>query len=450
MSFLVQQRMTSFFMRILGIIEVIKLWRWSVLKKYGIFLGLVLLGLMIMWLPFLPMTSKENVLVKDYTRLVFKSSWGGVDAKSDILTALIAEFNKDNPDILVVDASLAGQDFLYSLKTDFAVNEPPDVFGLWPGSDLDTLIEQKKIADLRGLIKKSPEWRANFDEAIANVYLSEDAVYSIPFEVICEGLFINRDLFTKYSVPLPINESSFIYAVNVFKRKGVIPIALNMTPEGSFMIQNLTAAYGGVEIETDLEVLLMGLKSSLELQKKLYQLGAFPKDCLTLDDYSRNQLFLEGQAAMIFQGSWFYTEAFQTMNNMDVFYPPGSPKGEKNLVLGLGNGNFHMSEKAFIDPVKQEASWRFIKYLTSQKSASAFSEQPGFISSLEESDEQVPSDGLVRILTLIDNATSPIKPVDHLMNRQVWEEVFIAQLPLVMTGEMTVDEAMQNLLEALP
>lgn len=419
------------------------------IKKYGLFLSLFLVALMIMWLPFLPVKSNHEVDAPSYTTIVFKSSWGGVDAKSETLTALIDQFNKSNPDIRVIDASLAGQDFLYSLKTDIAANDPPDVFGLWPGSDLETLIDQRKIANLSGLIKKQPRLRDIFHQKVSEAYLSDEDIYSIPFEVICEGLFINGELFDRYSVPIPTDNASLIEAVKIFKSHDVIPIALNMTPEGSFMIQNLTATFGGKAIETDQTVLLDSLKKSLNLQQQLYAMGAFPEDCLTLDDHSRNQLFLKGKAAMIFQGSWFYTQATQSLEDVAVVYPPGLTASHKRLVFGLGNGNFHMSQNAYQDPKRRDAAWRFLLFLTSEGSAEAFSRHPGFMSSLLSSKNAKTNSSVKQLTDLIDGATEHIKPADHLINRQIWEDVFIAQIPLVMTQKMTVEEALFKTDEAL-
>lgn len=300
--------------------------------------------------------SKEKInAVEEKTKIRFMSSWGAIDNKADVLEQLIKEFNEQNPSIEVINESISGEDFLFNLKTDFASNHPPDVFGLWPGSDLQQLIDLGKIADLKEVYLNDKQWQSTFDPKIREKYLSGENIYSIPFEVIYEGLFINKGLFQKYRIKVPESIDELFYAVERFNRVGIIPIAYNSTAEGSFIYQNIVAAIGGDEIETDNKLLQDSMISGIEVMVDLYNKNAFPKDFYVLDDHRRNQMFINKKAAMIVQGSWFINSEMKEDDNID-FIPFPLDSSRKIAIHGIGNGNFHITSKTFADEKKKAAT----------------------------------------------------------------------------------------------
>ena len=82
----------------------------------------------------------------------FLSSWGGTDTKAQQVQRLLEEFENNNPGVKIVNESMSGAEFLFKLKTNFAQGNDPDVFGLWPGSDIKMLIKQGKVADITDLL----------------------------------------------------------------------------------------------------------------------------------------------------------------------------------------------------------------------------------------------------------------------------------------------------------
>ncbi len=371
--------------------------------------------------------------------LRFMSSWGGEDNKTEIITELINQFNADHPDILVVNESMSGEDFLFNLKTDFASNHPPDVFGLWPGSDLDKLIEMGKVANLHDAFNEDTLWKSEFDDVIIEDYLSDDELYSIPFEIIYEGLFINKTIFNRAHVAVPRDFEELVSSAKRLERLNYIPIAYNISPEGSFIFQNLIACHGGKAIETDKAVMLESMKKAAVDMKALYDAGAFPEDAFILDDYSRDELFLQGRAAMIVQGSWFITDELGRHDEV-IFIPfPYNPQNQV-LVHGLGNGNFHISQKAFEDVQRKTAALKFLRYLTSSESAASFEKLPGFKSSLKEPNvtEQTWRYGISEGIDVY------VKPIDHYVDRSVWEAEIIRRFPLLFQGDISVEELFKS------
>ncbi len=394
---------------------------------------------------FVPAVKEEEAV-----RINFMSSWAGVDSKSVIIEALIQDFNRENPDIEVVDMSLAGEDFLYTLKTLFASNEPPDVFGLWPGSDLDVLIERGKVADLKPVYDADAVWANSFNPTVRENFMSSEALYSIPFEMIYEGMFVNKAIMARYGVKVPETVEELYAAVRGLRNRGIVPIAFNVTPEGSFMIQNLMVSSQGVLSKGDVQKLYDGAGEAMTVAKALEGMKAFPENYLVLDDYGRDQLFKSGKAAMIFQGSWFMDT--QMMGNEDIAFvsvPKMVCDQSNRMIYGIGNGNFHISKTAYGDEEKREAAIRFLKYLTSEKSVVAFSVLPGFASSVEvknASDLSLNDVGSRAVL----NADEISVPVDHIVDRTAWENDFVGRWIHYFEEDMSLEMLLDGIFGEVP
>lgn len=378
----------------------------------------------------------------DIIQLRFSSSWAGLDSKAVLLEEVIASFEKENPTIKIINESMYGEDFLFTLKADFASGNGPDVFGLWPGSDLKLLIDNDMIADLKPELDEDKVWSENFDPSVFEFLGQEDQIYSIPFEIIYEGLYINKDLFDTFQVAIPKNYDELLEAIKAFKKRSIIPIAYNLTPEGSFIYQNIIVQLGGKEgTENPLDAngnIHPAYIEAMYKMRELYKLGAFPNNAFTLDDASRNMLFIDKRAAMIVQGSWFNSESLDESVGL-IPFPLGH---DRRIVYGVGNGNFHISKQAYDNDEKRQAALKFLKYLTSEKGRTIFNTSSSFMTSA--------GGGNIDYLRglgfdLIDSADQLVGPPDHYINRNFWERVLIKEFPNMLEGKIKPEEIFEKM-----
>lgn len=309
-------------------------------KKYVIALTSITLCLIFLFAVYLS-SNRQRVTVSPIEafnqkeKISFISSWGAYDSKSQRLKSILKLYDK-YPYLEIEDSSMAGEDFLFILKTDFASGNEPDLFGLWPGSDFNLLVEQNKVADLTDLVKSDEAWYNQFKEATWDYVTVNDRIYGLPIEIIYEGLFINKDLFEKYDVKVPTNFEELLNAVKAFKEVGIIPIAYSETPEGSYIYQNMVMKLGGKEdIENPFDEegqIKPCFIEGMYYMKQLYEAGAFPHRLLYIDDKKRNELFVNKEAAMIVQGSWLigYNTLSGDDTTVDVIPFPDMP-GEKQI-----------------------------------------------------------------------------------------------------------------------
>lgn len=387
--------------------------------------------------------------------LRFICSWGGVDSKAETLKLVLSQFENRNPDITVVNESLFGEDFLPKIKTDFASGNDPDVFGLWPGSDIKKLVTVGKVADLTGLLTDDPEWKRQFNPDMWSYTTYNERIYGLPFEIIFECMFVNRDLFKKYNVKIPENFDELKEAVFIFNRNNIIPIAFNTEAEGTYFYQNLVPVVGGkdgTEVPfTEGRKIKQSHIVALNLIKELYDIGAFPKECFTMTNNERNVLFKEKKAAMIVQGSWYIGDFEPDDDTVDIIpfpYVKGYESNKNTMVYGLGGGTFHMSQAAWDDEKKREASVRLLRFLTSPESAAQFASRTGMIStvSLEGYDIDY-IDMTIKGMRMLEEADTLVGPLDSYVDRTAWEKYIAAQFPYFLSGKITAEEMWEAAIE---
>ena len=389
--------------------------------------------------------SRERENEADKITLRFISSWGGVDSKAETLQNLFVKYTNENRNIEIINESLFGEDFLPKIKTDFASGNSPDVFGLWPGSDIRALIRAEKVADLTGLMNENPEWKNSFKSSMWMYTTYNEKIYGLPFETIFEVLFINKNLFEQYNAPIPETYDDLKNAVGIFRKNGIIPIAYNSLAEGTYLYQNILAILAGKEMveNPSINEAAEYFKKAMECMRELYKMGAFPEECFTLTNHERNQLFQQKKAAMIVQGSWFIGNFKDTDESVDIIHFPYIEGGKaplRTMIYGIGNGCFHISSEAY-NSDKREACIDLLKMLTSKETAAVFAEQTGMISTVDIRDYRINYNRLTRKgQLLINNSRQFVGPPDSFVDRTVWEEVIAADMPYMLEGEMKIDE----------
>lgn len=390
--------------------------------------------------------NKNNIPHKVET-INLMTTWGGVDSKAGILKEIIAKFEDENPNIKIINQSVFGDDYLPVLKTKIASGSEPDVFGLWPGSDIRYLIKADKIADITDTLKEDRKWMDSFNQSSFSSTTFNNRIYGIPFEIVFEGLFINKDLFDKYGVKEPTNYKELKDAVTIFKKNKIIPIAYNSTAEGSYIYQNMIASIGGSE---GVENYLVNDKinkcyiDAMKYMKELNDMGAFSDDSIIIYSDERNELFISKQAAMIVQGSWFVPYFAKDDESVKMIPFPSMTDGESKLLTGLGGGTFYISKSAWDSFNKKDDSIAFLKFLTSKETATYFYKKTGLITSLNMNMDFIPAynklaeqSSTVYKTTQEKNKT-PIP--DLVIDRSVWEDIIIKYFPKFLLGKTTAEE----------
>jgi raffinose/stachyose/melibiose transport system substrate-binding protein len=389
-----------------------------------------------------------HIPTKQTTTLTFMNSWGGYDSKAAVIDDILNNFQDKNPGVTVVNQTLSGDDFLPAIKEKFSTGEQPDVFGLWPGSDIRSLIAAGKVADLTQVINSDPVWKKSFTGGMWKNVIQNGKIYGLPVEITFEGLFINKKLFSEYHVPVPKDYNGLIKAIKIFKANNITPIAFNCKPEGSYLYQNIAMSLGGKAVEKP----FAGGKinkcyiDAMYIMRNLYAMGAFPSNdrCFTMESNERDDLFTKKKAAMIVQGSWFIEKCTDTDFAL-VAFPRMSAKSQNNVVYELGCGTFYISEKAWKDPAKRKQAIKLLKYITSKDSCTMLAKKTDMVSNVDLSGEHIKYGSLTQVgLSLIKNAKNRVGAPDSYFTRSVWESVIIKNFPDMLHGNISPEQLWQE------
>lgn len=385
-------------------------------------------------------------------QLTFMNSWGGYDTKAGVIDSLLLKFQKENKGVTVVNKTLSGDDFLPAIKEEFATGNQPDIFGLWPGSDITSLINAGKVADLTSVVDADPVFKNSFDPTMWSKVRHGGRIYGLPVEITFQGLFVNKDLFDKYKVQVPTDYDSLVKAIKIFRAHGIIPISFNCKPEGSYIYQNIAMSLGGKDIETPIKNGKVNdcYIKAMYIMRNLYSMGAFPEnsECFSMDSNARDDLFLNKKAAMIVQGSWFIDKC-SSDSVMFTYFPKMNANAGDRLVYGLGCGTFYISKRAWDDSAKREKAIKLIKYLSSRGASMELAQRADMLTNIEINDDKIDYKKLTQTgLNLIRDADTLVGPPDTYFTRSVWENVIVKNFPDMLTGDISPEDLWKKAIAA--
>lgn len=149
------------------------------------------------------------------------------------------------------------QDKTYDDVTlDRARNDMDDIYLLNPDT-IRALAEEGKLQDLSDL-----ESAKNLRDVVKAANVVDGKLVAIPQEVVAYGLFINKDMFDKYSLTLPETPEDFLECCRVLKENGIeTPVGANRWWLETFVLAQAYAdLYNGGNTEAEIATLNSGEK----------------------------------------------------------------------------------------------------------------------------------------------------------------------------------------------
>lgn len=177
--------------------------------------------------------------------------------------------------------------------------------------------------------------------------------------------------------------------------------------------------------------------------KDLYERGCFPANTLTATDAETVQIFGDGEAAFLIDGSWKVTHFVdnypENLENFSISYVPAKGERKASEAIGGISMGYFITKKAWDDPAKQAAAVEFVQHMTSDEVMSTFvttevtalknGASPAGLNPLQ----QAAADANAYI-------TGVIGPVQDAVSPECKAELF-ANVQRVVTGDMTAEEA---------
>ncbi len=321
--------------------------------------------------------------------MFFPVNVGGSAAQ--LIDNMTNAFNEQNPDIHV-SAVYTGNydDTVTAIQTAIGTSGQPDLF-VSLATQRFTMDDTGMAMPLDDIIAADPEGQAFVDDFIdgfmLDSYVEGGHIISIPFQRSTMVLFYNKDAFREVGLDpdhAPQNWTELVeYAQKLTNenRYGVA-IALN---SGSaqwaftgFSLQNCTNGVGlmsadGKHVYFDTPENVEALQLWLDLQNKY---NCMAPGIVQWTDMPTQ--FLAGEVAMIYHTTGNLTN-IKNNANFDfgvAFLPAGRQWGAPT-----GGGNFYITKG--ISEERQQAAWKYIKFMCSTENAAQWSIDTGYVATRE-------------------------------------------------------------------
>lgn len=372
----------------------------------------------------------------------------------------------------VVDMSATSDEtFKTRVITDFETGSEPDVLFFFNGVDANSFIEAGKVVSIEEIRAEYPEFASNLDDGRIPASLVDNKAYAVPVNGYWEAMFVNTTVLDAAGVEMPgagYTWDQFLTDCQKIKDAGYAPIAaaLGNIPHywWEFAIFNHTSPANHLNVPASVEDELgQAWVAGMEDIKTLYEAGYFPENTLSATDDETFQMFMEGKAAFLIDGSWKVggiVSACQSdaedastldtdkLNQFDVTYVPGTAdRAATDLIGGLSMG-YYITRSAWEDPATREAAVSFVSYMTSDEVVPVFAQHTA--SALKNApavDESQFNSLQIKAMKMMSGCTSLTGAVQDIFAGDCRVSTFDG-MPEIVTGAVTAQDAVKEGLDA--
>lgn len=334
-----------------------------------------------------PAATQAQASAGEVVTLTF-GNWRPDDVKQ--MTVILDEFHKAYPNIIIKFDPTNPPDYDAAVRTQMEAGSGDDLYYLRAaGSGASHRLYDEghflAIDGLPGLENLSPE-------AIKTWTAADGHVFGVGYIATSEGIYYNKDVFTKLNLELPKTWEDLMVAAQKIKDAGYIPFA-NASGDswtiGTLLLQDwIPSIIGGApgrEAYFNGEKCLNDENFVQAFQQAKDMAPFLPEGQEALTYYDSQQLWLQGKAIMWLGGSWDIP-AFESEKpdfQWDIMYVP-APAGKDQYVefefdagVGINSATKHPEEAK-----------TFLSWLTTKESAELLANNlPGFYPMTKEAIE---------------------------------------------------------------
>jgi len=269
---------------------------------------------------------------------------------------------------------------------------------------------------------------------------ADGKVYAVPVTYYWKALYCNADLFEANGLALPTDWEKLGAAVMKFRELGIPPIAVSLADYPHHLFEALMLAACSPADQAASPRSAAELPASwieaVGLFPGLYGAGTFGQNALTASELETSQAFIEKEAAMQFDGSWFLSRIpEETMNSIVVVpFPVYAAAADPTALVGDMSMGFYITRAAWNDPQRREAAVSLLEALTAEDMLSKLGGQRA---------EDILGESIQAMLA---GATQLCKPVGERMRPEAHEALF-AGIPGVASGAKSAAELLREVMD---
>ena len=214
----------------------------------------------------------------------------------------------------------------------------------------------------------------------------EGIYYAVPFRVGGNGIWYNTQMFEDNGWEEPVTFAEFMDLCAEIRAAGITPLIYTGTfapyPFNMFVYPRIAALGNGLQSYVDMTNLVDGAWSGPNVRQAIQDLldmreaGVFTDDVLGTDYLLAQQMFFDGDAAMVFSGTWLEAEMMDVIPEgfrFNFMIPPvADTPGASNFYAGWAGG------LAFTKGSGMEVeAMQFARYVLSSKFMKLYAERMG-------------------------------------------------------------------------
>ena len=302
----------------------------------------------------------------------FAEHVANIEEQAPQVYAVVQEFMKQNPDIVIDMTGSAQDEHTQKIKLASQSDTLPDLFYSLKG-DADAMAEAGLLADISADITDDQEFVDGFLPGMLDVMEMDGAIYGLPAEIFCNGIWYNKALFEECGLEIPVTYDDLIHCAEVFNEKGIVPMARGTKDVwSSWSLMTMHARYGFFD---HIDGIFQGTDNWLnddyllfyEKLQDMSEKGMFPDNAASLGYWEATEMFLGGKAAMFDSGAWDTKKFDESELKEDIGFWWGPTFSD-----GIGNQELSMKAPSHPycvsaktkeeEPEKYQAIIKFLKF----------------------------------------------------------------------------------------
>ena len=311
------------------------------------------------------------------------TSYGGDDGNRKNYEDAVKSYEEATGNKILDSSSSSNEEWKAKVLTDFETGTEPDVLFFFTNADAEPIIKAGKVVDIATIRAEYPDYGSNMRDSMLAA-ASDGKNYAIPSSGFWENMFVNTKVLADCGVAVPGPDytwDQFLKDCQTIKDKGYTPIACSLFEVPHYWFEFCVMNSGTLANQLDIPASAedaAGQKwcAALNDMKDLYEKGFFPVNTLTATDPETVQLFGDGEAAFLIDGSWKVTHFVdnypENLENFAISYVPAKGERKASEAIGGISMGYFITKKAWDDPAKQAAAVDFVKHMTSDDVMSTF------------------------------------------------------------------------------
>ena len=144
----------------------------------------------------------------------FAEHVANIEEQAPQVYAVVQEFMKQNPDIVIDMTGSAQDEHTQKIKLASQSDTLPDLFYSLKG-DADAMAEAGLLADISADITDDQEFVDGFLPGMLDVMEMDGAIYGLPAEIFCNGIWYNKALFEECGLEIPVTYDDLIHCAEI-------------------------------------------------------------------------------------------------------------------------------------------------------------------------------------------------------------------------------------------